>query len=72
MTSAIRRVAKLDRLRNSRNGNPRYRVTFEDGSCARTKSDAEISYGITNPELRGAVRVSFTPSGDIWDMKPVG
>ena len=40
------------RLNSSSNGNPRYLITFDDGSEVITQSDAAINYGITNHEYR--------------------
>ena len=54
MSDTLRNVRVVDttRLNNSVNGNPRYIVTFDDGSEIITQSDAAISYGITNREYR--------------------
>lgn len=65
-----RRVDRLERLKNSVNGNPRYRVHFTDGSSAVTQSDAAFCYGIDNPDMRGDVQVKFTRAGKIEQMRP--
>lgn len=67
--SAVRQIDALERMTNTVNGNPRYRVRFTDGSSALTQSDASISYGIGNPEYRNRpVRVWFTRAGRVWDV----
>lgn len=64
------RITGLDRLNNSVNGNPRYRVHFDTGSSAITSSDHAFCYGITNPEMRGDVVVTYTRAGRISDISP--
>jgi hypothetical protein len=63
-------VNHLERLRLSSNGNPRFRVTFTDGSSAITQSDAAFCYGIENQEMRGDVTVTYTRAGKISEMRP--
>lgn len=65
-----KQVAGLERLRNSANGNPRYRITFTDGTSAVSVADADFCYGITNPDMRGEVDVTYTKSGKISTMRP--
>lgn len=65
---------RLERLNNSKNGNPRYRAVFNgidlDG---KTKSDAGFNYEITSSWQGKPVQVSyyFTPKGKavIKDMQ---
>ena len=66
----LRKIERLQRLNNSVNGNPRFRVHFTDGSSALTMSDAMYAYAIENPEYRGDVEVTFTRSGSILDIRP--
>jgi hypothetical protein len=67
-----RRIDYLERLNNSVNGNPRFRVHFEDGSTAETQTDNALNYGLENPENFGAdVAVTFTKAGRISDLRPV-
>lgn len=68
--SERKQVSSLERLNNSVNGNPRYRVTFTDGTSAVTQSDASFCYGITNPDMRGELEVTYTRAGKIADMRP--
>ena len=68
----VRRIDSLERLHNSVNGNPRFRVHFTDGSVAQTQSDASFNYGLTNREnFNTDVDVTFTKSGRISDLRPV-
>lgn len=61
-----RQIAKLDRLVNSRKGNPRYRVQFTDGLVAKTGCDSAVGFVIANAEYRDVpVLVTFTVRGDI-------
>lgn len=65
-------ITGTERLASSVNGNPRYRVTFADGTDARTGVDSGIAYGITNSDLRGGpVEVTFDGRGNIIDARPV-
>lgn len=62
-------IERLERLRLSVNGNPRFRVTFTDGSVADTMSDAGFAYGLENREYRNTpVVVTYTRNGKIRDV----
>lgn len=62
-------IEHLERITNSVNGNPRFRVHFTDGTAARTMSDA--SPGLENPEYRGVpLTVTFTAHGKIRRAVP--
>jgi hypothetical protein len=68
------KIAKIERLNDSRNGNPRFRVALElpDGTwwTRQTESDASVNYGIENPEFRDTpVWVDFNGSGKISHIK---
>jgi hypothetical protein len=63
-------VTRLERMRNSVNGNPKYRVGFDNGRSHVTMADAGFCYGITNPEMRGQVDVWLTKAGTIRAMSP--
>jgi hypothetical protein len=72
MTEDIRRIQHLERLNNSSNGNPRFRVYFTDGTSALTSSDAGVAYGIGNREmLNSALKVELTRAGRIAYLTPV-
>jgi hypothetical protein len=65
-------IDRIERLSNSRNGNPAYRLHFTDGTSARTQSDASISYVVDGPEFRrGPVAFTTTKAGRIFDASPV-
>jgi len=66
-------IEYLERLNNSVNGNPRYRVHFTDATVADTQSDASFNYEIDNSEFRGVpLRVTFTRAGRISYATPEG
>lgn len=68
----VKTILTLERLRNSGNGNPRYRVTFTDGESAVTQTDASIGYGIGNPEFKDVpVRFTVSKAGRITHAEPV-
>jgi hypothetical protein len=63
-------IVGIDRMSSSRNGNPRYRLTFDDGTSAPLQPDSSIAYGINNPEYRsGPVRVTFNGRGHVTYVK---
>lgn len=57
-------ITRLERLRSSADGNPRYRV-HTDGPTHDTAPDSSIAYGLPNPEYRD-VPVTFTVNGRGW------
>ena len=62
----VKRVEKIARLKNSRNGNPRFKFVFEDGDALTTQTDAGWVYAICPDQLTGrpiAATYHFTPSG---------
>ena len=62
----VKRVEKIDRLKNSRNGNPRFKFVLEDGDALTTQTDAGWVYAICPDQLTGrpiAATYHFTPSG---------
>jgi hypothetical protein len=68
--SEVLTIEKLERLRLSANGNPRFRVTFTSGLVAQTQTDSSVGYSISNPEFRDRpVRVDFTRAGRIFGVE---
>jgi hypothetical protein len=64
-------IVGMERLRLSKNGNPRFRVVFDTGAVLETESDASINYGIGNPEYRDVpLRVWTTKRGKITHLDP--
>lgn len=53
----------VDRMKNTRNGNPRYLVTF-DGYTCRTKADADYSYDLKNLDGKVCVGTIGTHYGN--------
>ena len=69
-TQAVKTIASLERLKLSKMGNPRFLVTFTDGTTAQTQTDAQIGYTIENSEFHDVpVRVSYTRAGRIWNVE---
>jgi len=68
----IKTIQHSSRLRNSTNGNPRYRVTFTDGTVLDSQSDASWCYAFGNPGIRdgSTVEITLTRAGKISHMKP--
>jgi len=59
-------ISTLERMPLSRTGNPRYRVTFTDGTSALTEADSQIGYKIENREYRNVpLDVTFGDKGAI-------
>lgn len=56
-------IDHLERMNNSYNGNPRFRVYFTDGTSYRTSPDAMFCYGIENPEYRAPALVEIELDG---------
>lgn len=65
-------ILSYERMPNSVNGNPRFRVVFDDGVIAKTMSDAMFAYAMGNPDMRGGskVLVEYTRAGNIRRMAP--
>jgi hypothetical protein len=73
MSAATKQISRIERLNSSVNGNPRYRIGFDDASTAITSSDHAFCYTVGNPEMRegSAVSVEYTRAGRISHMDPV-
>ena len=64
-------IESLERLNNSSNGNPRYKVTFTNGREALTETDGQVGYGLENEEYRDVpLEVTFTRAGRVQYVKP--
>ena len=50
------RVVKMERMRSSVNGNPRFRIYLDNGEDYPTQPDAMFAYGAENPEIQGTWR----------------
>ena len=55
------RVESIERLKNSVNGNPRFKVSFTNGVSGVTKSDSGFAYSIHAGMGRVLVSYHFTP-----------
>lgn len=61
--SDVRTIAQMDRLKNSANGNPRYRIRFTDGTSGLTKVDAGFLFSLGESYVGRAVNVSWAQHG---------
>lgn len=59
------------RMPSSKNGNPRFMVSFDDQSAFPTAPDAGCAYRVENSDLAGDVWVRIE-SGQIIDILPAG
>ena len=71
MTDSVRTIAAIERLKSSHYGNPRFRITFDDGSSAVTSSEAVFCYAVGNADMREGSRVlvEWTRAGRIAHME---
>lgn len=68
-TTEIKEIDWIERVGNSVNANPRYRVRFTDGCVLLTQSDATCNYGINNPEYQdGPVLLTLSRHGRIVNI----
>lgn len=61
MSTHRARIARIERLRNTPNGNPRFRFHFLGGSSAKSEPDAGWTYEVTSHW-----------EGRVVDVRPVG
>lgn len=71
----VKRIHSIERLDSSANGNPRFKIAFDDAAASplTTSSDCAFCYAVGNPDMREGclVRVMLTRAGRIADMSPV-
>ena len=56
-------IESIERLNNSRNGNPRYKITFTNGIEGTTKTDAGFVYAIHKGTGAVSVKFHYTTKG---------
>ena len=56
-------IARLERMRSSHNGNPKFRVIFDNGQSYETKTDAMVGYKISEYYVGREVKVTLQPIG---------
>jgi hypothetical protein len=61
-------ITKIDRLKNSTNGNPTYRLHTSAGTY-RTKTDAQISYMVGSRLLGTEVELTVDGRGHVWAIE---
>lgn len=73
MSTTVHTISSIERLALSRNGNPRFRMTFADGRVAETQSDASYGYAVGNPGHRpgDTIEVTWSRAGKIAFAKSV-
>jgi hypothetical protein len=59
----ITNIESMERLPNSKNGNPRFQITFANGLKGKTPVDAGWAYAICNGMGEVVVSYHYTPSG---------
>lgn len=71
----LKRIHSITRLDSSTNGNPRFKIAFDDAAASplTTSSDHAFCYAVGNPDMREGclVRVELTRAGRISEMSPV-
>ncbi len=60
----------LQQRLNSVNGNPRFWVTFSDGTRFATAPDANVNFRIENSEYDGDVVITLNSEAQIIDINP--
>ena len=73
-TKFVDKISRIERHSGytGYNGNPRWRVYFQDHDSAPTEVDGSVGYGINNSELReGKVEVTLDARGNITNLSPV-
>lgn len=72
-TTERKTIASYTRMPSSHDGNPRYRITFSDGTDAALAPNVAVAYEIGNPDMREgcAVDVTYNGRGTIDYMRAV-
>lgn len=69
-TTSIKTITRLERLSNSRNGNPRYRLHFDDATSALTQTDSACAYELQNIACIGVrMELTLTRAGRVCGAK---
>lgn len=69
-TTVVKTALRAERLNNSRNGNPRYRLHFDDGTSALTQSDSSCAYEIGNHVIvNAALELTLTRAGRVCGIR---
>lgn len=71
-TTVVKTVVRAERLHNSVNGNPRYRLHFDDATSALTQSDSACAYEITNYPVNGRpLELTLTRAGRVCGIRKI-
>lgn len=72
MGVSVKRIASLKRLRNTASGNPRWEVTWTDGSSNESKPDSDLAFSLDSDSLKGVdLRVVIGKGGVIEVAVPL-
>jgi len=64
-------IERLERMQNSTEGNPRYRLHFTDGSTAEMQKNAMVGYALGPRYVGVPVHIKATPGGQVWSVEIV-
>jgi hypothetical protein len=69
--AATKTILSYERMRSSRNGNPRFRFAFTDGTMLPSAPDAGWAYAVGNRGMRegSAVTLELDKRGNIRVMR---
>lgn len=70
----LRTISRIERLKNSAHGNPRFRFHFDDATSANLQSNSAFGYEVGNPGFRegDTVQVSLSRAGTVEYMRTAG
>lgn len=69
-TTAIKTIVRVERLKSSVNGNPRYRLHFDDATSALTQSNSSCAYEIQNQFVAGVTfELTLTRAGRVCGIR---
>lgn len=71
MMKIVAHITSAEHLRNSADGNPRFRLTLSTGATVETKRDAAVNYHITNYVDRGPVALTLDAKGHVIYAAPI-
>jgi hypothetical protein len=73
VTTQVKTISGLERLRNSPSGNPHWKVSFADGVVAQTPVDAALNFQIDPDALVGQwMEIAFDANGEVIGIAEIG
>lgn len=70
--TVLKRVSAVERLVNSPSGNPRWKVSFDDGTSARTSRDSQCAYSVGEGMVGQRVDITVDLKGEITHLVRLG